>query len=118
MSPLPIDLSEIGAAVRARRMQLRIPLKKLAHQAIMPVGQLIDLEAGRLDDVPLMRLQRLLVCLGAELRIRTYYFGRPTAHEVQHEDNCYWAGIAPVSTWAEPNEQPDVHQEPRFWLRM
>jgi len=115
--PLAFDLPTIGVAVRARRKALRIPLAKLAREVGMPAGQLLDLELGRLDDVPAGRLQRLLVRLGAELMVRTYYKGRPTIQDTAHEQAAEWDGFLPVSMWDEPDYQPDVHHAAGVRLR-
>jgi transcriptional regulator with XRE-family HTH domain len=83
-----IALSELGPAIRARRLALRVPLARLADQARIPRGQLAALERGDVEDLPFGRLQRVLVALGADLYLGTFNQGRPTLDEMQRANDA------------------------------
>lgn len=91
-----IDLAQLGPAIRARRLAMRMPLARLADQARIPRGQLAALERGEIEDLPFGRLQRVLVALDADLFVGAYNHGRATfeeilrAHETTTEPRQNW----------------------------
>ena len=88
LSNMRIDLAQIGPAIRARRLALRMPVTRLADQARIPRGQLAALERGTIEDLPFGRLQRVLVALGADLYLGTFNHGRPTLDEMQRANEA------------------------------
>ncbi|MBE7201220.1 MAG: helix-turn-helix domain-containing protein [Parafilimonas terrae] len=82
-----IDVAQLGPAIRARRLALRMPLARLADQARIPRRLLSALERGEIDDLPFRRLQRVLVALGADMYLGSYNHGRPTFDEMMRAND-------------------------------
>ena len=81
-----LSLSDIGARIAARRKSLGMSQASLAKQAKVGHSTLDALENGRLGELGLSKIIRLLSALGLELQIQEAAGRRPTLDELLEED--------------------------------
>jgi transcriptional regulator with XRE-family HTH domain len=81
-----VELEELGARVRSARRALGWTQTALGERAGVSRAQIDRLENGRLTDIGYKPLQRLLACLGLELRVGDANRGRPTLDELARDE--------------------------------
>jgi transcriptional regulator with XRE-family HTH domain len=81
-----LTLNAIGIQIAARRKALGFSQAALAKQARMSRATLDGLENGRLGELGLSKILRLLAALGLELNIQEAAGRRPTLEELLKED--------------------------------
>jgi transcriptional regulator with XRE-family HTH domain len=81
-----LTLSSIGEQIAARRKKLGLSQAALAKQAKVGHSTLDALENGRLGELGLSKIIKLLSALGLELKIREAAGHRPTLEELLEED--------------------------------
>lgn len=81
-----LDLTDIGARVRATRKARRLTQSALGASAGVSRAQIDRLENGRLADIRFSALARLLAVLGLELRLTDANRGRPTLEDLAREE--------------------------------
>jgi transcriptional regulator with XRE-family HTH domain len=79
-------LSSIGKQIAARRRTLGLSQAALAKQAKVGLSTLDALENGRLGELGLSKIIRLLSALGLELKIQEAAGRRPTLEDLMEED--------------------------------
>jgi transcriptional regulator with XRE-family HTH domain len=79
-------LSYIGEQIAARRRALGLSQAALAEQAKVGHSTLDALENGRLGELGLSKIIRLLSGLGLELKIQEATGRRPTLDDLMEED--------------------------------
>jgi len=79
-------LLSIGEQIAARRRTLGLSQASLAKQAKVGHSTLDALENGRLGELGLSKIIRLLSALGLELKIQETTGRRPTLEELMEED--------------------------------
>ena len=79
-------LNSIGIQIAARRKDLGLSQAVLAKQARMSRATLDALENGRLGELGLSKILRLLAVLGLELNLQEAAGRRPTLEELLKED--------------------------------
>jgi transcriptional regulator with XRE-family HTH domain len=79
-------LSSIGEQIAARRRTLGLSQSALAKQAKVGHSTLDALENGRLGELGLSKIIRLLSALGLELKIQEAAGRRPTLDDLMEED--------------------------------
>ena len=80
-------LSAIGEQIAARRKALGLSQAVLAKQAKVGHSTLDALENGRLGELGVSKIIRLLSALGLELKIQETAGRRPTLEELMEEDH-------------------------------
>ncbi len=81
-----LTLTLIGKQIAVRRKALGLTQAVLAEQAKVGHSTLDALENGRLGELGLAKIIRLLSALGLELRIQERAGRRPTLDELMEED--------------------------------
>jgi transcriptional regulator with XRE-family HTH domain len=81
-----LTLSSIGEQIAARRKTLGLSQAALAKQAKVGHSTLDALENGRVGELGLSKIVRLLSTLGMELHIQESAGRRPTLEELMEED--------------------------------
>jgi transcriptional regulator with XRE-family HTH domain len=81
-----LALSSIGEQIAARRRSMGLTQAALAKRAGVGHSTLDALENGRLGELGLKRIVRLLAALGLELKIEEATARRPTLEELMEED--------------------------------
>lgn len=81
-----LTLFSIGEQIAARRKALGFSQAALARQAKVGHSTLDALENGRLGELGLSRIVKLLSALGLELKIQEAAGRRPTLEELMEED--------------------------------
>lgn len=81
-----LTLNSIGARIAARRKELGMTQAALARQARIGHSTLDALENGRLGELGLSKIIRLLAALGLDLDIQEASTRRPTLEELMKED--------------------------------
>jgi transcriptional regulator with XRE-family HTH domain len=79
-------LSSIGEQIADRRRTLGVSQATLAKQAKVGHSTLDALENGRLGELGLSKIIRLLSALGLELKIQEAAARRPTLEDLMDED--------------------------------
>jgi transcriptional regulator with XRE-family HTH domain len=79
-------LPSIGKQIAARRRTLGLSQAALAKQARVGLSTLDALENGRLGELGLSKIIRLLSALGLELKIQEAAGRRPTLEDLMEED--------------------------------
>ncbi|HEY1500569.1 MAG TPA: helix-turn-helix transcriptional regulator [Acidobacteriaceae bacterium] len=82
-----LALSSIGEQIAARRKSLRMTQSVLAKQAGVGHSTLDALENGRLGELGLSRIIKLLAALGLEISIQERSARRPTLEDLMREAN-------------------------------
>ena len=82
-----MDLNEIARAVREHRKRLRLTQQQLASQAKVSRALLSELEAGRLPELGVRKLFRILRAVGLDLRVTTLNQRRPTLEDLLEEES-------------------------------
>jgi transcriptional regulator with XRE-family HTH domain len=80
-------LSSIGKQIAARRRTLGLSQAALAKQAKIGHSTLDALENGRLGELGLSKIIRLLSALGLEFKIQEAAGRRPTLEDLMEEDH-------------------------------
>jgi transcriptional regulator with XRE-family HTH domain len=81
-----VRLSSIGEQIAVRRKILGLSQAALAKQARVGHSTLDALENGRLGELGLSKIIKLLSVLGMELKIQETSGHRPTLEELMEED--------------------------------
>ena len=81
-----LTLSSIGVQIATKRKALGLTQAMLARQAKVGHSTLDALENGRLGELGLSKIAKLLSALGLELRIQEAAGRRPTLDEIMEED--------------------------------
>jgi transcriptional regulator with XRE-family HTH domain len=81
-----LTLSSIGELIAARRKTLGRSQAVLARQAKVGHSTLDALENGRLGELGLSKIVKILSALGLELKIQETVDRRPTLEELMEED--------------------------------
>jgi transcriptional regulator with XRE-family HTH domain len=81
-----LTLSSIGEQIAVRRKTLGLSQAVLAKQAKVGHSTLDALENGRLGELGLSKIIKLLSILGMELKIQETSGRRPTLEELMKED--------------------------------
>lgn len=81
-----LTLPSIGEQIAAKRKALGLSQAILAKQAKVGHSTLDALENGRLGELGLSKIVKLLSALGLELRIQETAGRRPTLEELMEED--------------------------------
>ena len=79
-------LASIGEQIARRRKAVGLSQAALARQARVGHSTLDALENGRLGELGLSKIIRILAALGLELRIEETAGRRPTLDEIMNED--------------------------------
>jgi transcriptional regulator with XRE-family HTH domain len=82
-----LTLSSIGEQIAARRKTLGLSQAVLARQAKVGHSTLDALENGRLGELGLSKIIKLLSVLGLELKLQETAGRRPTLEELMAEDH-------------------------------
>jgi transcriptional regulator with XRE-family HTH domain len=82
-----LTLSSIGEQIAARRKTLGLSQAVLARQAKVGHSTLDALENGRLGELGLSKIIKLLSALGLELKLQETAGRRPTLEELMAEDH-------------------------------
>jgi transcriptional regulator with XRE-family HTH domain len=80
------DLTDIAESVRKERKRLRLSQKELALQAKVSRALLAQLESGRLPELGVKKLLRILRAVGLDLRVTTLNLQRPTFEDLLEEE--------------------------------
>ena len=80
------DLGEISKTVRAHRKRSRLTQHQLAQQSRVSRALIAELESGRLPELGVRKLIRILHAVGLDLRITTFNLKRPTLEDLIKED--------------------------------
>ena len=81
-----LSVLSIGEKIAARRKQLRLTQAELARRASVGHSTLDALENGRLGELGLNRIIRILSVLGLEMNIQQAVAHRPTYEELLEEN--------------------------------
>jgi transcriptional regulator with XRE-family HTH domain len=81
-----LTLSSIGERIATRRRTLGLSQAVLAKQAKVGHSTLDALENGRLGELGLSKITKILSVLGLELKIQETAARRPTLEELMEED--------------------------------
>lgn len=81
-----IHLDDIAQSVRTNRKARRLTQHQLAAQAGVSRALIAALEGGRLAELGVKKLIRILNALGLELRIATLNLSRPTLEDLAGEE--------------------------------
>jgi transcriptional regulator with XRE-family HTH domain len=81
-----LTLSSIGELIAARRKTLGRSQAVLARQAKVGHSTLDALENGRMGELGLSKIVKILSALGLELKIQETVDRRPTLEELMEED--------------------------------
>lgn len=82
-----LTLTSIGERIAARRKSLRLSQAALARQAGVGHSTLDALENGRLGELGLAKIVKLLSALGMELNLQETTVRRPTLDDLRREEN-------------------------------
>lgn len=81
-----IELIDVAQRIREERKRLRLTQKELAQQAKVSRALLADLERGRLPELGIKKLLRILRAVGLDLRLTTLNLQRPTLEDLLEEE--------------------------------
>jgi HTH-type transcriptional regulator/antitoxin HipB len=81
-----IELTDVAQRIREERKRLRLTQKELAQQAKVSRALLADLERGRLPELGIKKLLRILRAVGLDLRVTTLNLQRPTLEDLLEEE--------------------------------
>ncbi len=81
-----LTLSHIGEAIAVRRKTLGLSQAALAKEAKVGHSTLDALENGRIGELGLSKISKILSVLGLELTIQEAAGRRPTLEELMEED--------------------------------
>jgi transcriptional regulator with XRE-family HTH domain len=81
-----LDLDDIAEAVLAERKRHGLTQHRLAAQARVSRDLIAKLETGRLPELGVKKLLRILHALGLDLRVTTLNLKRPTLEDLRAED--------------------------------
>jgi HTH-type transcriptional regulator/antitoxin HipB len=80
------DLTDLGRTVREGRKRSRLTQSQLAEKSRVSRALIAQLESGRLPELGIGKLMRILHVLGLDLRVTTLNLKRPTFEDLLHED--------------------------------
>lgn len=81
-----IDLSEISTTIKEHRKRRGLTQRELAEQARVSRALLAELEGGRLPELGIRKLMRILHAIGLDLRITTFNLKRPTLEDLIEDE--------------------------------
>jgi len=81
-----VDITTIGEEIAARRKKLGLSQAELASKAGIGHSTLNALENGRLGELGLTRIAKVLSVLGMELKLEEAAGRRPTLEELMEEE--------------------------------
>ena len=81
-----MDITAIGEQIAARRKKLGLSQAELASKAGIGHSTLNALENGRLGELGLTRIAKVLSVLGMELKLEEAAGRRPTLEELMEEE--------------------------------
>jgi transcriptional regulator with XRE-family HTH domain len=81
-----IDLHDIAEAIVTHRKEQRLTQHQLAAQARVSRDLIAKLETGRLPELGVKKLLRILRAVGLDLRMTTLNLNRPTLEDLQAEE--------------------------------
>jgi len=81
-----IDLHDIAKAIVIQRKGQRLTQHQLAAQARVSRDLIAKLETGRLPELGVKKLLRILNAVGLDLRVTTLNLNRPTLEDLQAEE--------------------------------
>jgi transcriptional regulator with XRE-family HTH domain len=81
-----IDLDDIAKAIAIHRKRDRLTQHQLAVQARVSRDLIAKLETGRLPELGIKKLLRILHAVGLDLRVTTLNLKRPTLEDLRAED--------------------------------
>ena len=81
-----MDITTIGEEIAARRKKLGLSQAELASKAGIGHSTLNALENGRLGELGLTRIAKVLSVLGMELKLEEAAGRRPTLEELMEEE--------------------------------
>ena len=79
-------LDDIAQTIRTHRKQRRLTQHQLAERAHVSRALVAELERGRLPEIGVKKLLRLLNAVGLELRVTTLNMSRPTLEDLTSEE--------------------------------
>lgn len=82
-----ISLNSIAKEIAERRRLLGISQSELAKQARIGHSTLDALENGRLGELGISKIIRVLSALGLELTLQESRLSRPTLEDLMHEED-------------------------------
>ena len=80
------DLNEISTTIKEHRKRRGLTQTELAQQARVSRALLAGLEAGRLPELGIRKLIRILHAIGLDLRITTFNLKRPTLGDLIEDE--------------------------------
>jgi transcriptional regulator with XRE-family HTH domain len=81
-----IDLDDIAAEIITHRKGQRLTQHQLATQARVSRDLIAKLETGRLPELGVKKLLRILHAVGLDLRVTNLNLKRPTLEDLQAEE--------------------------------
>lgn len=81
-----IDLHDIAKEIVTHRKGQRLTQHQLAAQARVSRDLIAKLETGRLPELGVKKLLRILNAVGLDLRVTTLNLNRPTLEDLQAEE--------------------------------
>ena len=97
-----LELSSIGKQIKVRRKVLGLTQAALAKQAKVGHSTLDALENGRLGELGLSKIVKILLALGLELKIQETAGRRPTLEELMEEDRNEQGRDGQKTRWTRP----------------
>jgi transcriptional regulator with XRE-family HTH domain len=82
------DLTDLGRTVREARKARGFTQSLLAEEARVSRALIAQLESGRLPELGIGKLTRILHTLGLDLRVTTLNQKRPTFEDLREEDEA------------------------------
>jgi transcriptional regulator with XRE-family HTH domain len=83
-----IDLHDIARAIVTQRKAQRLTQHQLAARARVSRDLIAKLETGRLPELGVKKLLRILNAVGLDLRVTTLNLNRPTLEDLQAEEEA------------------------------
>jgi len=81
-----IDMDDIARAIVTQRKRVGLTQHQLANQARVGRDLIAKLETGRLPELGIKKLLRILHALGLDLRVTTLNLKRPTLEDLRAEE--------------------------------
>ena len=81
-----LDLYEVGQRVRLLRRAVKLTQPELAKCSGVSRATIAALENGKLGELGLVKLTKILAVVGLDLRLTTANFNRPTLEDLQSGD--------------------------------
>jgi transcriptional regulator with XRE-family HTH domain len=81
-----IDLNEISTTIREHRKKLGLTQRELAQEARVSRALIAELESGRLPELGIRKLMRILHAVGLDLRLTSFNLKRPTLEDLLEDE--------------------------------